>query len=1489
MHSIFKSKERIRTLGKIIRILVGTIVGFYVLLLLLFMIPSVNRSFADFVANQLGEKLGTNVYIGDVSIGMLNRIILSDVVVEDKAHKEMINAKRISAKIEYAPLLKGSISIRSIELMNFNALLYKKTPKDEPNYQFVLKAFESKDTTSSSSLDLSVNSLIVRRANIKYDVLSAPLTYGKLNAEHLSLSNVMANLRLKKLTSDSLNLRIRSFSAYEQSGLDVKNLSLKAIYGNNQCSIKDLSLELPQTKIAFSPISMSFSKEHGKAQIKELITSLKHSEITLSDFRSIAPTLRKLNNTLTLSASIKLNNNQLSLKNISIKSQDKNINILGNTLLTGINSKKGIQATADFSELMVTGTGIRYLYKALDSKNAEETPAILSRIGNVKFVGNVSYINKDLGLFGSIESGAASTKANLHLTKDGSFDAILEKTQISLGRILEQEKLLGNAELEGKISGKIADIKKMKASCSLNIKSIDFNKYNYKNINIDASLDNGRANGDITINDEHLNLRANIFSDIIGNGHSSVSCIEIKKIMPSAINLTKEYGKAYFSSHINIDISGTDINSAEGTISINDLTKTNEEKTYSLNALAINVKNIGDKRSIKMDGDFGNASIYGHIDFASLGQSLMNIASHSIPSIAAKTITTAKSKTNEFNFEFHITKTDFFDNILRIPVHIKEKASILGYINEKNNTIRLSADIPSTLYDDNDYSNIKLYVDAKENKLKTIAQITKQMQNSKLKLVFEADAHNDTVNTSLDWDTDGKQKYGGRLNTSSRLYKDKDNGNLNVNTKIDKSNIIIHDSVWQVSPSYIMLRKDMIQINHFKIGHKKQYLAIDGSISKEKGDSLMCELSDLNLEYIFDLLNFHAVDFAGRASGKINMNRSGGKLNATANINVKKLIFNGADMGRLDALGIWNDNNKQIDITASLSEPEIAFTSIKGNVSPERNSIDLRFDSQHTPVGFLDKFLGDILENISGRMSGKFRLFGTFSDLQLEGRELANVNTKIKALNTTYYIDNDSIILEPGLIKINNVRFSDHLGGTGTVSGNVTHDYIRNIRYDFNINATNLLGYNFGKETGDGFYGKVFASGDVHLFGGPGKTNVDMYVVPNDKTVFVYNASKPAEVSDTKFITFVDKTPKEKEFAFATNKERAESTKTEEEKEESGDLYLNLVINANPSATLRVIMDEKNGDYIDLNGTGNLKANYYNKGKFQMYGTYKTDKGVYKMSLQDVIHKDFKFLSGGSIVFGGDPFKSTLDLKAAYTVNSANLNDLNIGTSFANNSVKVDCLLGITGTPGSPIINFDFDLPTVSQDEKQMIRKLISTEEDINMQVIYLLSVGRFYTYDYSKTDYSTNQSQSTIAMRSLLSNTLSGQLNSILSNAIGSSNWTFGTSLATGNTGWNDMEVEGILSGRLLNNRLLINGNFGYRDKAEYNNGFIGDFNIQYLLNKSGNISLKAYSETNDRYFTKSSLTTQGGGLVFKRDFNSLKDFFRIRKKGSSPKKATP
>jgi len=46
-------------------------------------------------------------------------------------------------------------------------------------------------------------------------------------------------------------------------------------------------------------------------------------------------------------------------------------------------------------------------------------------------------------------------------------------------------------------------------------------------------------------------------------------------------------------------------------------------------------------------------------------------------------------------------------------------------------------------------------------------------------------------------------------------------------------------------------------------------------------------------------------------------------------------------------------------------------------------------------------------------------------------------------------------------------------------------------------------------------------------------------------------------------------------------------------------------------------------------------------------------------------------------------------------------------------------------------------------------------------------------------------------------------------------------------------------------------------------------------LVNSSGNIRLKAYNETNDRSYIRTNLTTQGIGIIFKKDFDRWSELF--------------
>ena len=166
----------------------------------------------------------------------------------------------------------------------------------------------------------------------------------------------------------------------------------------------------------------------------------------------------------------------------------------------------------------------------------------------------------------------------------------------------------------------------------------------------------------------------------------------------------------------------------------------------------------------------------------------------------------------------------------------------------------------------------------------------------------------------------------------------------------------------------------------------------------------------------------------------------------------------------------------------------------------------------------------------------------------------------------------------------------------------------------------------------------------------------------------------------------------------------------------------------------------------------------------------------------------------------------------------------------------------------------------------------------MNRQIIYLLALNRFYTPEYMGTEGHNNE------LASVASSTISSQLSNIFGQL--SDNWSFSPYFRTDKGDFSDMEVDLALSSSLLNNRLLLNGNFGYRDRTTSSTTFVGDFDIEYLLNRPGTIRLKAYNHYNDQnYYLKSALTTQGIGVIFKYDFDYWFSFLRKKEKSDSVK----
>ena len=171
----------------------------------------------------------------------------------------MLNVRRLSARFELKPLLEGRIVIYSVQMIGFDIRLKKENPESVPNFQFVLDAFASKDTLKEpTNLDLRINSVLINRGQVSYDVLSEPETPGKFNASHIGIKDLSASISLKALRNDTLNAIVRRLAFEELSGLRMKKLGLKLIADNNRLNLSHFNIQLPTSTLSIDSLVVTY-------------------------------------------------------------------------------------------------------------------------------------------------------------------------------------------------------------------------------------------------------------------------------------------------------------------------------------------------------------------------------------------------------------------------------------------------------------------------------------------------------------------------------------------------------------------------------------------------------------------------------------------------------------------------------------------------------------------------------------------------------------------------------------------------------------------------------------------------------------------------------------------------------------------------------------------------------------------------------------------------------------------------------------------------------------------------------------------------------------------------------------------------------------------------------------------------------------------------------------------------------------------------------
>ena len=1184
-----------------------------------------------FVAEELSDLLNTRVTIGRINIGLLNRIIIDDVLLDDQDEQEMLKVTRLSAKFDIMPFFKGKISISSVQLFGFNINLQKKTPDSPPNFKFVLDAFASNDTVKKdNSLDLRINSILIRRGRMAYHVLSEEETPGKFNAKHIHLQNIIANISLKALSKDSINLGIKRLSLDEKvSGFSLKKMSLKLVANSRQTSIDNFAIELPETSLKLDTIHLIYDSlkafDRFTEQVRFSFRTLP-SQITLKDISPFLPALSHFKEPISLDMEVKGTVNQLTCSHLEITADNRQFRLKGDVALQDLSHPQDAYVFGTLSELTATTRGVGFLVRNL-SHDYNGVPPVLERLGNVSFRGEVSGYFTDIVTYGQLHTDLGGVNMDLKLSSDKSkglfaYSGAVKTTDYKLGKLLANEQLgeiTFNLDVHGRHVTDRLPVVELKGL----IASVDYSRYRYENITLDGEYKQGGFNGKVALDDPngsiYLNGDVNVSSRIPTFNFQAI----INKLRPHDLNLTSKYPDTEFSLKLRANFTGGSVDEMIGEINVDSLEFMSPEKQYFMNNMNIRASKQNNENQLRLTSEFLTASVEGKFQYHTLPASILNIMRKYVPSLILPPKKPIETH-NNFQFDIHIYNTDILSTIFDIPLTVYTHSTLKGYFNDPLQRLRVEGYFPRLQYKNNFIESGMILCENPSDHIRARVRLTNLKKKGAVNLSLDAQAKDDNISTTLNWGNSAAVTYSGQLAAVAKFLRTEgEKPLLKAMVEVKPTDIILNDTLWQIHPSQVVVDSGKVDVNNFYFSHQDRYVRINGRLSDNPQDSVKVDLKDINMGYVFDIASISDdVNFEGDATGTAYASGVFKKPVMNTRLFIKNFSLNQGRLGDLNIYGEWDNENRGIRLDASIKDISTTPSRVTGIIHPLKpeSGLDLNIEANELNLKFLEHYMKSIANDIKGRATGKVHFYGKFKGLNLDGAVMTDASMNFDILNTHFAIK-DTILLAPTGLTFNNIHISDMEGHSGRMNGYLHFQHFKNLNYRFEIQANNMLVMNTKESTDMPFYGTVYGTGNALLTGNAIQgLDVNVAMTTNRNSIFTYINGSVASATSNQFIKFVDKTPRrtiQDSIQIISYYEQLQQKRQEAEEEQKTDIRLNILVDATPDATMKIIMDPVAGDYISGKGTGNIRTEFYNKGDVKMFGSYQINQGVYKFSLQE--------------------------------------------------------------------------------------------------------------------------------------------------------------------------------------------------------------------------------------------------------------------------------
>lgn len=1492
----------VNILAKMVSAIVLALIFLPLLVALLFEIPAVQNFVAREATEIISRKLGTRISIDRVDIGLFYRVSLDGFYVEDFQRDTLLYAGRLDARIKSLGLFGGGLVFSRAELSDARFCL-RETPDGEMNIKQVVDKLSKKDKArAEGKFRLEIERLETDGLDFCMERLEHRNPSYGVDFADMHLIDIRAELKNFTIDGPVIHTDIGRLAMRERSGFVVEDLAGCLCIANGCIDIREGHIRTAKSNIelpSLSLIGLDWALYKNFVEEVDITAQVVNTTLSSDDIAYFSPKMKDWHLTLTDV------NADVSGPVADMSGSLRSVRTGADTKLSVDFAAQGLPDVgkghfkADISELTTSAADVDRLAAALTGKNLpDEVLRIAKNAGKIgltgKFDGTLTAFAADAAL--ATEIGGATCLLQVSSLRDGCRGVLgdVKTSSLQLGELLEND-LLGplslNVHVNGELSSEHSD-----AEVSGEILRLGINGYDYDSLRMKGHLVNREFNGLIEARDRNLRFDFRGLLDLNDEQRPRYDfALDLEEANLAALGVNRRDSVSVLAARIAARAVGRTLDDLNGIIFVRDVSYRYNDRELAADSVVIVGRNSLSDKFIRLRSDFVDADYEGKTSYKEVFAYLQQRFRDYVPTLdggpgwQAQHPDTVELADGYSQLTVNVRKINPLVNAVSPGLQIADGSQLLLRINPANDKLSFEAA--------SDYI---------ERGRMLVTRLNLDAHNRGDSLVFAASTEDLCLNSfhmsrvgmsggakdnKLELITDFADTIGdvsGRIGFRSEFARGRGPAGRQIDLRLTPSYISRGEKTWNIYTDGITADTSRIRIDRFRMVNAGQQLLLDGVVSRRLQDSVQLTLHNFELAPFSQFTSSMGYRVDGRTNGSATMKAVLGAGEVQADIVVDSISINDLAVPSIWLRSRWDFIQNRAGIL--VQQRENLDTLVRGFYAPSQKRYYARATLDAVELSALDPLLKGVVERTGGNADVDIALRGSGKEANLSGQiAVRDFTTTVDFTQVTYTMPRAVIEVKNNHLIAEGVPLYDPEKNEGLFSIDLNLEHLSNIFYSVKVLPKELMVLNTTSKDNDLFYGRIFASGSATIAGSKGGVKMDIVATTEGDSEFYMPLSGQSNAKTADFVTFV--TPEQIDTTDYLVRKKLLFQQQGRKKEAAGStMDITMALNVQDNTAFQLVIDPTVGSALKGRGNGmlNLHINPGN-GIFNMYGDYTLIEGSFLFSLQNIITKKFIIESGSMIQWTGEPVDARLDINAVYKLKTslqpllntvtASSDDDQSGSRISDRSVPVDCKIHIGGRLSNPQLDFSVVVPVTDIETQAAVASVLNTQEAQAQQFISLVALGTF-----------SNSGSANIGASSGVATGLE-MLTNQLTNWFSTDDYRIILNYRAGSEMTGD-EVDFGFSTNLINNRLLVEveGNYIIDNKQAVSNNvsnFMGEAHVTWLIDKSGNLRLKAFTQTIDRFDENQGLQETGIGISYKEDFNNFKDLKqRIRDRFTNKKR---